>query len=397
MMMTTMTMTPPPIPAPSNDLPLLTAALPGTGGQLRVAPEDFEVEELPAYEPSGEGDHLFLWIEKRDRTTREVAQALARRLGISERDVGYAGLKDKRALTRQFFSVPGFPSADGWCERIAQALGALPGGVHPNEDPIERARRDLTDHGFRVVFHEHHSNKLKTGHLRGNRFRIRLREVHPDALERAQAIAAALAKSGLPNAFGPQRFGRDGQNARLGRGLVLGENRPELIRVRRDRFLRRLCVSAFQSLLFNRVLTERIAEGLFDQAIEGDLMKKLDTGGLFTSANAGEDTPRVARFEISPTGPIFGHRMMRPASSAWQREQRVLQSEGIELASFAPLKADGEGSRRPMRIPIALDVKADAEGELVLTFDLPKGAFATVLLREVMKGDVALPEELDAG
>ena len=356
--------------------PLLTADIPGTGGTLRAQPEDFEVEELPAYEPSRSGDHLFLWVEKRGRTTREVAQFLARALGIGERDVGFAGLKDKRAKTRQFFSVP----------------------LHPRvEARLEEVLRPEAFDGVRVLSHARHGNKLKTGHLRGNRFRIRLRDVHPEALPWAQAAVERLRQCGLANAFGPQRFGRDGLNAERGRAIVLRQECPDLGRVKRDRFLRRLCVSAYQSLLFNRVLAERVAEGLFERAIDGDLMKKLDTGGLFTSRNPDEDTPRLKRFDIAPTGPIFGHKMMRPESSAWERESRVLAAEGLDLAAFAHLRADAEGSRRPLRIPIEVAVSSEDPGTLLLDFALPKGAFATALLREVMKDAVALPDELDAG
>jgi tRNA pseudouridine13 synthase len=123
-------------------------------------------------------------------------------------------------------------------------------------------------------------------------------------------------------------------------------------------------------------------------------MKKLDTGGLFTCEDPATDSGRVARFEISPTGPMFGHRMLEPRLEAQAREQRVLASEGLTPASFAPLKADGEGTRRPMRLRLALEVQEDGP-DLRLSFALEKGSFATVVLREVQKGEVAtdLPEE----
>jgi tRNA pseudouridine13 synthase len=350
-------------------LPLITADLPGCGGTLRTSPEDFEVEEIPAYQPCNEGDHLFLWVEKRGRNTRDVAREIGGRLGVDERDVGFAGLKDKRALTRQFFSVP-------------RARGA--------------AAATLEGEGWRVVSAAAHTNKLKTGHLHGNRFRIRIRGAVPDAADRARAVARALSERGLPNAFGPQRFGREGANARHGRDLVTGAETPEVKRARRDRFLRRLYVSAYQSLLFNRVLTERLRDGLFAAALPGDLMKKGATGGMFVSQQPAEDAPRVASFEISPTGPIFGHKMMRPDADAWQRELRVLEAEKLTLASFAPLKADAEGSRRPMRLALAIDVTEEPDA-LALTFVLPKGSFATTVLREVMKAESSVPVELDEG
>ncbi|MGI5860773.1 MAG: tRNA pseudouridine(13) synthase TruD [Myxococcales bacterium] len=355
--------------APAVEVPPVTGELPGCGGTLKASPEDFEVEELPAYMPSGEGEHLFLWVEKVGRNTRDLAREIARALGIDERDVGIAGLKDKRARTRQFLSVPR--------ARAAQA---------------ER----LTGEGWKVLSATPHTNKLKTGHLRGNRFRIRIRETGPDALARAQAVARALEQRGLPNAFGAQRFGREGANAAHGRDLVLRAKTRETDRVRRDRFLRRLYVSAYQALLFNRVLSDRIRDGLFCRAIDGDLMKKTETGGLFHSQEPETDGPRVERFEISPTGPIFGHRMMQAEGEALKREQRVLEAEGLDLESFAWLKGDAEGSRRAMRLPISLEV-TEIAGGLELSFALPKGSFATTVLREVMKAEASVPRELDEG
>ncbi len=365
-------MTQPDFPAAADEVPCVTAGLPGTGGRIRLCPEDFEVEEIPAYEPCGEGDHLFLWTEKRGRTTREVAQTLARILGIDTRDVGCAGLKDRNALTRQYFSVPAQPAVLG---RLKD-LDCLPESA-----------------GFRVLSKARHVNKLKTGHLRGNRFRICIRGALPDAVERASAILAELARSGLPNAFGAQRFGRDGMNAVRGRSLV---QKPETVRAVRDRFLRRICVSAYQSLLFNRLLARRMADGLFGQALPGDLMKKLDTGGLFICEDAPEDSRRMETFAVAPTGPLFGHRMMRPAGEALAREDAILAEEDISLESFRHLKGDAEGGRRPLRIPVAASVSPGPEaGALCLDFSLPKGSFATVLLREVMKDGTELPALAD--
>jgi tRNA pseudouridine13 synthase len=346
--------------APLAELPCITPELEGTGGRVRASPEDFEVEEIPAYAPSGEGPHLFLWVEKRERNTRDVARELARALQVAERDVGVAGQKDRLALTRQRFSVPG---------RSPEEAKALEGP------------------GWRVLEAARHQNKLRTGHLKGNRFRIRIRGVGPQALERARRVARALEERGFPNAFGPQRFGRDGLNALRGRALVRGEPGP-----RSDRFLRRLSISAYQALLFNRVLAERIRDGLFATAVEGDLMKKLDTGGLFVSRDAPLDGPRVARFELSATGPMFGHRMMEPEAEALARERRVLEAEGLSLASFAPLKADAEGTRRALRLPIQIAVEAEPDA-LCLRFALDKGCFATCVLREVMKEETPPLEE----
>ena len=350
---------------PLEGLPTLTPELPGTGGAVRLSPEDFEVEEVPAYTPCGEGPHLFLFVEKRGRNTRDVARELARALRVAERDVGVAGQKDRHACTRQYFSVPGRTPEDA---------------------------RSLEGEGWRVLSAERHGNKLKTGHLKGNRFRILVRGAGPDALARARAIACALEERGLPNAFGAQRFGRDGLNAQRGRALLAGHGLPE---VRGDRFLRRMAISAYQALLFNRVLADRIRDGLFATAVPGDLMKKLATGGLFVSQDPAVDSPRVARFEIAATGPLFGHRMMEPAQDALARERKVLEAEGLTLASFAPLKGDADGTRRALRLPLQLSVEPEGDA-LCLSFALEKGSFATVVLREVMKGEPqGLPDALE--
>src|SRR5512142_1769433 len=189
-------------------LPLVTADLPGSGGTLRASPEDFRVDEVPAYLPSGTGPHLYVRIEKRGRTTPDALRAIARALGVPERDAGYAGLKDRDAVTTQWLSFP--------CAR----------------DPDPAA---LAGPGLRVLEASRHANKLRAGHVRANRFSIAVRG--GDAA-RAREAAAALAERGLPNFFGPQRFGTEGRNAEVGRALLRGEQTPEARRAGRDRFLR---------------------------------------------------------------------------------------------------------------------------------------------------------------
>ena len=334
---------------------------------MRVSPEDFEVEELPAYLPSGEGTHLYLWVEKRGRNTRDVVREIARALSLPERELGVAGQKDRHAVTRQFISVPG---------KKPEAASALEG------------------EGWKVLSARLHTNKLRTGHLSGNRFQIRIRGCVEDAAALARTTADALQLRGLPNAFGPQRFGHGGSNVGLGRALLANERSPEAQRAGRDRFMRRLLISAFQAHLFNQVLAARLTEGLFASAVPGDLMKRLESGGLFVSEDPALDGPRVAAFEISPTGPMFGHRMMAPRAAALGREEAILEAEGLTLSSFERLGADGEGTRRALRLPVKIDV-APTEDGVQLAFDLPKGSFATVVLRELMKGDAApeIPEE----
>jgi tRNA pseudouridine13 synthase len=345
-----------------TDLPLLTADLPGSGGTVRAVPEDFRVDEVAAYEPTGAGPHLYLRVEKRGRTTRDAVRTLAHALGVPERDAGFAGMKDKQAVTSQWLSFP----------------------VARDPDPAA-----LAAEGLRVLAVSRHANKLRTGHLRGNVFSIRVRG---GDVARARAVAAALGQRGLPNFFGAQRFGTEGRNAAVGKGLLLGDGSPEVRRAARDRFLRRLSISAYQSLLFNRWLAERIADGLFAAALRGDVMKKLATGGLFTCEDPEADGPRVAGFEISPAGPMFGHKLLPAVGEALAREERLLAAEGISLLAFAPGGGEAEGTRRAARLGVVVEVEPDPDGYLA-RFTLPKGSYATVVLGELVKGAAEVPEE----
>jgi len=350
------------LPFSPGSLPFSTGDLPGSGGALRRTPEDFRVDEVPAYLPSGAGPHLYVRIEKRGRTTRDVLAALARALGVPERDAGYAGLKDRDAVTTQWLSFP-----------VAR---------DPDRAALESA-------GLAVLEVSRHANKLRPGHVRGNVFSIAVRG--GDAA-RAGACAAALAERGLPNFFGPQRFGVEGRNAAVGRALLLGEQTAEARRAARDRFLRRLSISAYQSLLFNRWLAERMRDGLFAAALAGDVMKKLDTGGLFTCQDPGADGPRVARFEISPAGPMFGHKLLPAAGEALAREERIIAGDGVGLADFARGGGEAEGTRRAARLRVEPAIAPLDDGYRA-RFELPKGSYATVVMRELMKSEGELPEE----
>ena len=348
-----------PLPLP---LPFVTADLPGSGGTVKASPEDFRVDELPAYLPQGSGPHLWLKIEKRDRTTRDVVRALARALGVPEREAGYAGLKDRAAVTTQWLSFP----------------------VARDPDPAS-----LSGDGYRVVEASRHQNKLRTGHLRGNAFSI---TVAGGDLDLARACAAELTRRGLPNFFGAQRFGVEGKNAELGRALLLGLDDPEARRAGRDRFLRRLVLSAWQSRLFNAWLAERLRDGLFASALQGDVLKKLDSGGIFVCEDPAADEPRVARFEVSPSGPMFGHKMRAAEGAAAAREQRLLAAEGVAAPDLARGGGETEGTRRAGRIPVAIALEA-APGGYRAGFELPRGSYATVVMGELTKaGALELPD-----
>jgi tRNA pseudouridine13 synthase len=332
--------------------PRATADLPGSGGHWKVSPEDFVVEELPAYVPSGAGEHLYLWIEKRGRSTQDVVRALARATGVREDDIGVAGQKDRQAVTRQFLSLP------------AKAEAALSAFVLPDVKILSTAR---------------HGNKLRTGHLAGNRFELWVRDVKDAGA--ARAVLERLARDGVPNYFGEQRFGVKDDNAALGKLLLLGERLPS----KPDRFRRKLYLSAFQSLLFNRALAARVEEKTFHRALAGDVLRKEASGGVFVCEDVGVDQPRVDAWEVSPAGPMFGPKMIAAHGSVAAVESRLLEAEGLTLEIFERGKGETEGTRRPYRIPLK-NAEAESVGsDLHLRFDLPRGAYATVVLAELVK------------
>lgn len=344
------------------ELPFATEGIPGVGGRIRVAPEDFRVEEIPAYLPCGEGEHLFVSIEKRGVTTDGVARALARAAEVPLQEIGYAGQKDREAVTRQYVSMP------------ARGASAL--------ERFEMA-------GVRVLNAKRHGNRLRTGHLLGNRFVIVLRDVSEDALERARAIALRLRLDGLPNAFGPQRFGRDGETARRGIALLArGKKGPG----GRDRYQRKLFVSAAQALLYNRYLVRRAADGSMNRMMPGDVARRTDSGGLFVVDDVEEAQRRFDAREIVHAGPIFGRKTFRAAGEAARREEQILREADLTREAFAPFGKLALGTRRANLVFLdgldGLDVAPHEHG-LELRFALPPGSYATVLLREVTKTELA--------
>ena len=347
------------------ELPYLTADLPGTGGVLRARDEDFFVDEEPAYLPSGTGDHVYVRIEKRGMTTRHAVQQIARALGVPDHDIGVAGMKDRHAVTRQWLSLPPPTTVEATQALAIEGIGVL----------------DVSRHG----------NKLRTGHVRANRFVLRVTGAEAGAVERARAILAQLAAApGAPNWYGEQRFGRDGDNATKGRELVSGARR-----FGRDRKLDRLFVSALQSELFNQWLIARLADGLYRCVLVGDLMKKR-AGGMFVCEDAATDEARLLAGELVLTGPMFGDKMRRATegSPAAEREAAILAASGLADGAFGNVRALAEGTRREATIEVAdAVVTAGAEdGTFEVAFALPGGAYATAVMREVMK---TVPQRVD--
>lgn len=391
----------------------LTADLPGIGGTIKERVKDFVVEEVPLYQPSGVGEHTFFEIRKEGLSTFQAARAIAQALGVPAGHVGYAGLKDAQAVTCQVLSVQGVPPT---------AVTAL----------------DLQH--IHVLWAERHRNKLKIGHLRGNRFAIRIRGVDLSALLASQAILDVLACRGVPNRFGPQRFGQRGDSARLGQALLrrdargflqafLGGPHPgesERVQAARSRFdagqweealrclpssmaderqalqtllgshgdhrralaavprrLKVFLLSAYQSELFNRVLEVRLQS--LDHVYQGDLAMKHPGHSIFRVEDEVAEQPRAARFEISPTGPIFGFKMIEALGQQGELEAAVLAAEGLALDDFRA--ADGiraQGERRALRFQVNAPELGYDDG-VMLRFWLPPGCYATAVLAEIMK------------
>lgn len=399
-------------------LPYLTADLPGVGGAIKRYDEDFRVEEIPLYPACGSGTHTYLTIRKQGLTTLAAVGQIARALGKLPRDIGYAGLKDAHGITQQRVSVE-----------------------HVEPDRIAA----LALSRIQVVSVERHTNKIKLGHLAGNRFVIRIRGAAGEALSRAEAILDILGKRGVPNYFGPQRFGVRGDNAAVGRAALAGDDdeavalilgRPSPadrgeVRKARELFdagdwkasaaawpagfreqthicralirgkgnahqawqavhhtLRKLYLSAFQSALFNHVLANRMLR--LDRLETGDLAWKHRNGACFHVEDAAVEQPRCEALEISPTGPLFGERMTEARENPGRQEAKTLAQAGLDTRV---LRTKGstklKGARRPLRVPLGpCTVAADRDGRglyLCLSFELPPGAYATSVTREVCK------------
>ncbi len=400
-----------------EDYPYLTSDLPGTGGAIKQSPADFVVDEVPLYEACGEGTHVYFRVRKVGVPTPAVVGRIARHMKVRPGEIGFAGLKDAQAVATQMMSLE-----------------------HADEAKLAAYR----DAQVQVTWTGRHTNKLRTGHLAGNRFGIRIRGAGEAQLDAARRVLDVLVARGVPNYFGVQRFGARGDTADLGAALVAGrgdefvaillgrpqaddppdcraareafdardfdeamrrwprhyaETRRPLAAYRKkrragqaigavDKRMKRLYVSAFQSAIFNDVLAERL--GSFDRVQDGDLAQKHDSGAVFRVEDAAAEQPRAERMEISPTGPIPGYRSDLAAGEPGRIERATLERYGVELEAFrrlGPLKA--KGARRALRFILGepgLSAGSDDRGEyLELTFTAPSGCYATVALREIMK------------
>jgi tRNA pseudouridine13 synthase len=341
-------------------LPYLTTSIEPIEAEFRSTPEDFEVEEVPAYPPSGTGEHIFAFIEKRGLTTKDAVRVLCQSVGADPKAAGWAGLKDRHAITRQWISI--------W-ETTPEALMKV---------EVE---------GVRVLEAAPHPHKLRTGHLESNRFRIALRQIDPARINDLHRVLEEIETRGLPNYYGEQRFGREGDNATRALRWVLGETRAP-----RGGFERKLQMSALQSQLFNRCVAERVQTSTLGKVWPGDVMKKHDSGGLFTATDLAQTQARADAWEISPTGPMFGAKMRWPEGEARLREKALLEEMGLTLDHLGKWKRIAPGTRRFVRIPVPKIGVRVSDNTANLNFTLPAGSYATILVREILKRDAQPPK-----
>lgn len=426
--------TPAAAPGPPGPQGLLLPAEGRPAGVIKERAEDFLVEELPLYDPCGEGEHLYLGLQRRHMAHSEMLRRLQRHFGVSESAIGAAGMKDRIAVVQQTVSVH------------------LPGR--------EPASLDLGTDRLGVLWAVRHVNKLRRGHLAGNRFVIRIRRIDPLAAPSIWRRLQELARRGAPNYFGLQRFGYRLNNQRLGAMLLRQDWRaiveellgaqgspfPEHQRARREAFdagriaevaeawgpndhserlaarkllksddprrailsvgehVRSFWISALQSAIYNGLLDARLAAGAIDRLELGDLAMRHEGGACFLVKPEDLADPatadRLARGEISPTGPLWGGAMLAAEGVPGERERAALAALGIDPDRLGEYRFGVDGSRRPYRVFPAnpeLDAGVDEHGAYVrVAFDLPKGAFATVALRELIDERPAEPRESGA-
>ena len=323
---------------------------------MRVEPEDFQVEERPLYLPCGEGEHLYIKVTKRLLSTPDLVRKISSTVGVKVQGIGTAGLKDARAITTQMLSLHGV---------TAEQL----------------ARLKVDEQILSIEVLGRHRNRLRPGHHAGNRFRLVIRDVAPHAKETVPVLLNALTRRGIPNYFGPQRQGRTGENFQIGEALLKDAARRNTM----SRAKRMWYLNTFQSHLFNHILAHRIDR--IDRMMVGDWAMKMDNGACFLVEDSEQEQARTDRFEISPTGILFGSRVSWASGEPGEIEQAVVTEAGSTQEQLVQAaKACGfRGERRSLRVPL-VDVDWSLDGStLTLSFSLPPGAYATSVLRELMK------------
>lgn len=339
---------------------------PGTGGRIKVEPEDFQVEEIPAYEPAGDGEFTYVWVRKRDISAGQIRHILAKVTGVTPREVGMAGLKDRRAITWQWFSLP---------------------------TKANPAQQGLCGDGWVVVRASKHRNKLRPGHLHGNRFRLVVRNANPDWHQNLTALVEFIRARGIPNAYGSQRFGRDRQTLKLGMALLEDPKLPV------NPWLRKLAISATQSLVFNTWLNRRISAESLRKVLAGEILAHSPRGGLFVARDIEREQTRLDTNQIVPAGPLPGSRLLPAQGGAGKTEQALFEEFGFGQIPDSRLGRLLPGTRRRALIyPADLEFEPTPEAAgFTLRFSLPEGSYATVLAGMLMDGENWKGPEVEAG
>jgi len=319
-------------------------------GLIKQTPSDFQVTELLGFSPSGDGEHDFLWVEKTGANTVWVARSLARYADVADRDVGYAGLKDRHAVTRQWFSVRR-PTGEGtdW-KHYAQS-------------------------GVQILEISRNQRKLKRGANKGNHFRIAIAGESADQ-EAITARLETIRTSGVPNYFGEQRFGRDGGNMQLASDLFSGK------RLKRDK--RSIALSSARSYLFNEILSARVVDDNWSQALPGEVLNLDGTGSVFTpDAIDDEIKERLVRLDVHPTGALWGKGEPKGQGEGVEYDRKA--AEKIPEFAAGLEKFGLSQARRALRLHVRKLTWEFVDDILWLDFSLDRGTFATVVLREIVR------------
>jgi tRNA pseudouridine13 synthase len=336
-----------------TDVPRLVRASGESSGRARIrtTPEDFQVREWLGFAADGDGEHMLVTVRKRESNTMWVAKQLGRMASVAPRDVGFAGLKDRHAVTEQSFSLPARSKVgDAW--------------------------QGLSGEGFEVIAAARHRRKLKRGSHRANDFSIVLRDFDGD-LQKLREKVASIGKMGVPNYFGPQRFGIDGGNLALANRWFVDGNVPA------DRYEQGFALSAARSAIFNSVLAARVADGTWNQLEAGDVANLNGTGSIFDVSEL-DDTlrDRCRALDVHPSGPMWGRGELRSRGRIRDGEQGT--ADGFAAWCAGLERAGLSQERRALRLAIDQLNVVEVENGIKLEFRLPRGAFATTLLHELL-------------
>ncbi len=354
----------------------------GHQGNIKQRPEDFCVDEIPLYAPSGEGEHLYLGIQKTNVSHDEMVIRLAKAFKVSKRSIGTAGRKDRLAVTTQVVSI---------------------------HLPTQSKQIPELDEGLHILWNAQHNNKLRLGHLIGNRFDIRIRGIDSIKVTSLNDKFVQLKNEGMPNAYGPQRFGNRQNNHLVGLAY-LKQDWQEMQRVldvpkgmdslspeaackliHKSKII--LYVQALQSYLFNQVLEARLKDGSWCSCHVGDLAwSHVGKGSSFLVTKEELQTKdiqeRTQQLLLSPTGPMWGLKMRMPEGEIATLEESLLEESELSLTDFASVKHIAKGARRPLRVPIeqtSISGGVDEHGDFIrVQFELPSGSYATVLVDELL-------------